>query len=1014
MNLARTCALLLALGLPLLLGAQENLAKATACYEEAEVLDAQNENLLALPLAQQALALREAAPGPHRSEVAWSLVQVGNLLNNIGRLEEAKPLLVRAGEYFAALKEPGGEGAAAIALAQGLGQTDPKAARMWLAKGLERVRVAGDRQREAQALTISADFDYWAKRRVEAQASLRQALALYQDLKRARGGTLPPSALEGQGETLIWLGIVVRERGELAQAKGFFEASLPLFRQAGNKLWEGVALTNLAKVLGASGNWPAGITLLEQALALVHGKGDEFTEAATHRHLGLGYLALGQPDRARLEMEQARDQCLAIGNVREAGYAWIDLGLCNERLGLADQGIEAVKQGLALLRKTGNPEMAFSGINRLAILHRQAGHLELARSYAEQALAQTRTYPDPRDQALGERELGELLLREDRPQESIPHLERALAFFPPRTNPLDGGRVLAPLAGALDAAGRAGESTARFQELVDCQEGLLDVAFPTLTEAQKLAYAREFELSHYRFIGHTVASASTDPQALRLCFNAWLAFKGVVLDSQERVQAAIREAKDPEVRALAQALSETRLAYASLAQGAPSGLSAAEYAAKVRSLKDQREAQEVALARHSGLFAASLASRRLDSARLAHLLPAGLVYVDYALSYPSNTRTGVPVAPRYAAFILRSGQTEPQLFDLGPSEPLDAEIRSLHEDLQAGRPVQEALEALHRKLLLPLEPSLAGATAFTISPFGALNLVPFELLQPAGGMALMDRGPVNYVTAGRDFARFQDLGRPKGNLAILADPDFDQGLPPLARKAAKATLPRRPGTRPPDPKDVRGLELADGKAGYPTFPRLPGTRLEAKAILRALPRLRCVPLLGAEATEKALLAVSAPWALHLATHGYFLPTPAGAAPQSPMLRSGLALAGANAAFAGQGDDGLFCADKVLGLDLQGTSLVVLSACNTGLGSMKDAEGVFGLRRAFVLAGAQTLLVSLWPVPDAATQELMGHFYRHLAKGLNKAEALRQAKQAMRALEPHPRNWAGFVLVGNPS
>ncbi|MEM8600922.1 MAG: CHAT domain-containing protein, partial [Bacteroidota bacterium] len=117
---------------------------------------------------------------------------------------------------------------------------------------------------------------------------------------------------------------------------------------------------------------------------------------------------------------------------------------------------------------------------------------------------------------------------------------------------------------------------------------------------------------------------------------------------------------------------------------------------------------------------------------------------------------------------------------------------------------------------------------------------------------------------------------------------------------------------------------------------------------------------------------------------------------------------------GQATDGIATAFELAGMDLRGTDLVVLSACETGLGEVEAGEGVLGLRRAFEMAGAETVVMSLWKVPDDATAALMGAFYGALADGRGKAEALRLAAASVRAEErwAHPYWWAAFVLAGD--
>jgi CHAT domain-containing protein len=214
------------------------------------------------------------------------------------------------------------------------------------------------------------------------------------------------------------------------------------------------------------------------------------------------------------------------------------------------------------------------------------------------------------------------------------------------------------------------------------------------------------------------------------------------------------------------------------------------------------------------------------------------------------------------------------------------------------------------------------------------------------------------------------------------------------------------------------------------FARLPGTLVEGYAIQRLIPEAKL--LRQGEATEAALKAVRGPEILHLATHGFFIedqafplgetgrdlmvtgaPALGGRLLENPLLRSGLVLAGANRLTSG-GEDGIVTALEASGLDLSGTDLVVLSACETGFGAVRTGEGVYGLRRAFVMAGARTLIMSLWKVDDTATAELMSTFHRRLTEGQGKAEALRQAQLEIRRVHTwrHPFFWASFVSQGD--
>lgn len=225
---------------------------------------------------------------------------------------------------------------------------------------------------------------------------------------------------------------------------------------------------------------------------------------------------------------------------------------------------------------------------------------------------------------------------------------------------------------------------------------------------------------------------------------------------------------------------------------------------------------------------------------------------------------------------------------------------------------------------------------------------------------------------------------------------------------------------------------------------LPGAALEAQDIRTILHKTAYGPVktyVGAEALEEVLKAMPAPRILHLATHGFFLDhEPKTAEPgeveagagsargrlkhaDNPLLRSGIVLAGANAVgdsdSAAKVEDGWVTAEEIGMLNLQGTELVVLSACQTGLGDIRSGEGIYGLRRALLYAGARSLVTSLFEVPDAETRDLMKRFYAGLPTGQGKLQALHAAQRGMiaerRAKQgaAHPFFWASFVLVGNP-
>ena len=334
---------------------------------------------------------------------------------------------------------------------------------------------------------------------------------------------------------------------------------------------------------------------------------------------------------------------------------------------------------------------------------------------------------------------------------------------------------------------------------------------------------------------------------------------------------------------------------------------------------------------------------------------------------------------------------------------------------------QESLAQLSALVWKPLASSLGQADRLIVSPDGRLNLVPFAALVEGTGQPLVERYHLTYVSSGRELITTGDAFAPESELLLVANPAYDQTAPEASS----------PGT---------ALRSRDFRRH---FDPLPGTEREAHEIpplVSGRPALKRV-VVGPSATERVVKAAHNPRILHLATHGFFLedtpieqepmgqhavlvtsdgpgvPSPAVGHYENPLLRSGLAFAGAN--HAGEstgGEDGILTALEITGMDLNGTDLVVLSACETALGTVRAGEGVFGLRRAFALAGAKNLLMSLWSVDDEVTADQMKAFYENL-QTLPPADALRQAqRETIRLLKEqdgtaNPGLWASFILQG---
>jgi CHAT domain-containing protein len=385
-------------------------------------------------------------------------------------------------------------------------------------------------------------------------------------------------------------------------------------------------------------------------------------------------------------------------------------------------------------------------------------------------------------------------------------------------------------------------------------------------------------------------------------------------------------------------------------------------------------------------------------------MPADSALLEFVVFRPFDPREDryddAYGSPHYAAYVIRK-DAPPRGFDLGTARAIDEAVTALREALRdpARRDLRRRARALDQHVLRPLQAAIGSARRLLVSPDGNLNLVPFEALIDARGRYRIEGYAISYLTSGRDLLRMQVARASRSAPVIVADPLFGEPAP------ANITPARRPDTTNDDPPAIYFAPLA-------------ATAAEGRAIKGLFPEATL--LTGRRATKAALQRAEAPRMLHIASHGFFLRAAADAKAQPPMagtenplLRSGLALAGANLTHDSGSDDGILWALEASGLNLWGTKLVTLSACDTGIGEVRNGEGVYGLRRAFVLAGAETVVMSLWPVSDYLTQQTMNAYYTGLRAGRGRGDALRHAKLATlkRPGRRHPFYWASFIQSG---
>jgi len=527
------------------------------------------------------------------------------------------------------------------------------------------------------------------------------------------------------------------------------------------------------------------------------------------------------------------------------------------------------------------------------------------------------------------------------------------------------------------------------------------------SERQKLAYLALFATETNATLSLHNLSAPNEPQALNLAFTTLLRRKGRGLDAMTDTMAALRRNASPQTQSLIDQLVAVRSQLSALTLKEPGSAKPGAFQSRIKPLEEQAEKLEAELNTLSYEFRAQ--SQPVTLAAVQAALPNDCALVEFVVYTPQEPQPWKSKPARYLAYVL-AAQGEPKWVDLGEAAPIDRAIDAWRNTLVSEKDKNGILKFKDAKPLareldeLVMRPvrGLTGKTQrLLISPDGLLNLIPFAALVDESGEYLVSKYLISYLTSGRDLMRLQISQQSKSDTLVVAEPVFGRI----------------------DPARI-------------SFQPLPATRDEAMEIKKMLPKASV--LLREQATEAALKQAKAPRILHVATHGFFISDQKEALPagtrgifgedllrrsdlqlsnwaakiKDPLLRSGLALAGANQGKSGD-DDGLLTALEAAGLDLWGTKLVVLSACDTGVGEVRNGEGVQGLRRALVLAGSESQVMTLWPVSDVATRDLMIPYYRALRQGEGRGEALRQIQlQMLRSKDRrHPFYWAAFIQSG---
>lgn len=1036
----------------------------------AAILFETGEYQQAMPHATEALSLLERARA-NSSDVADALDDLARILTRTGEYDRALPICDRAVLLREASQSEAIDGITRTLVVRGdllLQKGEYPRARQDLARALELLEKSRPIHPEtARALTLVGEEARREGFPVRANEILSRAVSMTKATLRI-GHPALASSLGSLAAALVDLGDFTRARMLLEEAQTIAEDSFGPDHPA-----VAVQLNDRAATLYLQGEYASARPLYERAMRIYERRfGPDYVGVTTAVYnLALLNSDLGDQQEARRYYQRAIE---TWSRTLGPQHTVVAFALSAYASFLARQGLFKEAQGFyqrALTireRELGpNHPLVADTLTRSSLNLSRLGQRQQALELSARAL-QLWEKAGAQDGLAGGLIAQAQVFQNADDQSAARSYERALDIRRPLLGPAHPGiaEIEVPLAMVQARLGKRQDAFERALRGEEIGRNHSRLTLGYLSERQALDYAST------RPRGLDLALSLIDePRQATQALDALVRGRALTLDE---IGARRRVSANQTSGALAPlwtALVSTRQRYANLVVRGAGSLTTAQYNALVDEARREKEQAERALAEQSATFRSEQARAEIGLEHVRASLPPSSALI----SFVRFNRTTVPApaaVPSYLAFILKAGSADPEVVSIGRADQIESLISRWRNAMTAGIALSatSAIETerafritggnLRRRLWDPISARLEGINRVFVVPDDAINLVPLAALPTGTARYLVEDGPViHYLSTERDLVGTERPreGSGRGLLAVggaaFADGSLFASLgnskPQPAQTPAVATMAAA---------SFRGTGSPCGSFQAMQFPAIPGSAREAREVAdlwRSAPSPNgsgdVSALIGRDASEHAIKQLAlGRRILHLATHGFFLgdecssplegtravgglvgaagprPAPAQRArpqelPENPLLLSGLALAGANrrAAAGPDEDDGILTAEEVTSLNLEGVEWAVLSACDTGLGQLRAGEGVFGLRRAFQIAGARTVVMSLWPVDDSAARVWMRALYEgRLDRQLDTANSVREASLVVlrdrraRKQSTHPFYWAGFVAAGD--
>ena len=875
---------------------------------------------------------------------------------------------------------------------------------------------------------IEHDRKFFSPTAPEFVESVLYATDIYIQLDRLRDAEqLLSNSLKPQAKNSLNRGLLLNKLGDLSSYTGQYSRAMRSLTDALDIHWElageespeyTTAAINLGILYMNQGKYPEAEEIFEVALSKL--APSEPAYASVLNNQALVFQSLGQMERAEKTLLEIKK----IDSI-EVGTTHPDYAITLSNLGLVFADLEkyreaelALTQALSIQKsnREGNTLSYARTLNNLAKIHQMAGFPENAVPLLERSLTIFKKMmgKESPEYATSAYNLGLALWQAGKDESGIRYLKESAIV---RKKVL--GKHHPKYAESLLKIGEYNwykkdirNARQSFGEVFDNFYFQIDETFPVLTEEEKSKfYYTNIRGAFDKFNCFAIEHQKESPVLINEVYNYLINTKAAIMFATEKVKSSIRTSGDTMLIRqfeLWQAGKEEIAKLYSLNEKHP----------QLDSLLENAHLLEKELARRSAAFESQFVRRKYNRNEIQNALKPGeaavevLRYKNYSPQAGGNFTDEI----KYAFLVVTTEtKDQPALIRLSNGNDLETKyLKFYHNSIRFHLDDQVSYQLYFEPLAEYLKKE--NITRIFFSPDGVYNQININTVQnPGNKKFLIDEFDIRLVTNTRELVESGSVRKNERSSILIGYPKFNLEDAELNSTAGNRITP--------------GGNNRTWRGGLQRYMRadegisvLPGTEVEIEKIAKLFGETTSV-YTEEQASERRAKSVMNPKVLHIATHGYFLEDALGQENSSatyfssPLLNAGLIMAGAeNFLKTGEpinkeGDDGILTAFEAMNLELDDTRLVVLSACETALGDIKNGEGVYGLQRAFKLAGAQSIVMSLWNVDDEATQELMSSFYEEMLQSGDQHLAFRIAQQKVREKYPSPFYWGAFIMVG---